>query len=264
MPLFRLLKFPDRNFYVPLQPIFCRVTGADPSRNIVEQVRAKVSSGALSPGDRLPSERDFAEQLGVSRNTVRKAVNALSQSGLVTVRKGASGGAFISQGGGDAIRMAMGDLFHLGGINSQELTEARMVLIRAIVALACERCTEKDIRILEQNVAAAEAAIAEGDITSRMRLNIDFYRLLAMASKNELFILLVDAMNQVLFKYAGTIGLVASAKIMPVRRKIISCLRTQDAEAAQEIITQHLNSINRQYKKLEKKMQLGTVPVKSS
>ncbi len=172
---------------------FTPVQGPDPSRAIVEQVRTKLQKGLLAQGDRLPSEREFAEQLGVSRNTVRKAVSGLAQLGLVTVRKGASGGAFVAQQGGNAIRVAMTDMFHLGSVQSRELTEARLVLSQAVVRLACERCTEEDIEAIEANVNAAEKAIATGDIAARISLNIDFYRLLAQAARNEVLTVLMDA-----------------------------------------------------------------------
>lgn len=232
---------------MPRATKFTRVQDADPSRAIVEQVRAKLQKGLLAQGDRLPSEREFAEQLGVSRNTVRKAVSGLAQLGLVTVRKGASGGAFIAQQGGNAIRTAMTDMFHLGSVRSTALTEARLVLSQAVVRLACERCTEDDIKALDANVSAAELAIARGDVAARIALNIDFYRLLALAARNEVLTVLMDAIGQAILQFVRSAGLLAPSAVMPVRRRIIACLIARDSESAAAALTEHLRQLEAHY-----------------
>jgi DNA-binding FadR family transcriptional regulator len=225
------------------------VDDVNPSQNLVEQVRVKIEKGLLKEGDRLPTEREFAEQLELSRNTVRKAMASLVQLGLVVVRKGASGGAFISLGSSQTIRTAMRDLYHLGGISSDELAEARMVLSQSIVRLACERRTDADLETLEKNVASAEAAIARGDIASRMKINIEFYVLLAVASKNQVLTLLMDSVGQSLIQFVRSAGILPPEDIMPVRHRIIECLRKRDEVAAVQAITRHLETTKDLYAK---------------
>ena len=225
------------------------VDDANPSQNLVEQVRVKIAKGLLKQDDRLPTEREFAEQLGLSRNTVRKAMASMVQLGFVTVRKGASGGAFISLGGSQTIRSAMRDLYHLGGISSDELAEARMVLSEAVVRLACKRRTEADLKALEGNVASAEAAIARGDVASRMRINIEFYELLAIASKNQVLTLLMGSVGQSLLQFVRTAGILPPEDIMPVRHRIIECLRKRDELGAVQAITSHLQTTKDLYAK---------------
>lgn len=242
---------------------YTRIVDTDPSRAIVDQVRARVQDGTLNVGDQLPPERAFAEQLGVSRNTVRKAVSSLVQLGLVTVRKGATGGAFISDGNGNTLRTAMMDLFHLQGVNSGELTEARMVLSQAVVCFACERCTPQDIEMLEQNVASADAAIARGDVAARMAINIDFYRLLGLASHNQVLTLLMDSIGQAILQFVMTEGLVPADTVMPVRREILACLRTRDSKKALKAITAHLQNLDQHYKQLGQKNTKTRAPAKA-
>ncbi|MES2184546.1 MAG: FCD domain-containing protein [Pseudomonadota bacterium] len=228
---------------------YSRISDSNPSQNLVDQVRSKIEKGQLKEGDRLPSEREFAEQLGVSRNTIRKAITALSQLGLISVRKGAAGGAFISLGSGDTIRGAMRDLFHLGGVNSDELAEARLVLSQAVVRRACERRTEDDLVLIEQNIALAEAAIARGDIPERMKINLRFYVLLGVASKNQVLTLLMDSVGQTLMQFVQAAGILAPQAIMPVRHRILECMRSQDAEGAVAAITRHLENTKDLYGK---------------
>lgn len=68
-------------------------------------------------GSRLPSERALAEQFGVSRNTLREALRSLEHAGLVRLQKGATGGAFITEGNGQVITTGLMDMYHLGAIN---------------------------------------------------------------------------------------------------------------------------------------------------
>ena len=64
---------------------------------VASQIREQLTKGALKPGDRLPSERELAEQFGLSRNTVREALRSLEMSGILEFRKGATGGAFCAR-----------------------------------------------------------------------------------------------------------------------------------------------------------------------
>src|ERR1700743_2069731 len=76
--------------------LFNRVSLGRISEVIVEQIRLLMRQGQLKPGDRLPPERDPCERFGVSRVTVREALRMLESSGLVEIRVGARGGAFVT------------------------------------------------------------------------------------------------------------------------------------------------------------------------
>jgi DNA-binding GntR family transcriptional regulator len=69
--------------------------------DVVDQVRAAIIDGSILAGERLPSERELAEQFGVSRATLREALRALEAVGLIEIRVGAHGGAFATDGPGD-------------------------------------------------------------------------------------------------------------------------------------------------------------------
>src|ERR1700758_2272416 len=88
---------------------------------VADQIRDQLTSGALQPGDRLPPERELAEQFSLSRNTVREALRSLEMAGVLEFRKGATGGAFVREGHGDAVVAGFSDLFRLGAIRPADL-----------------------------------------------------------------------------------------------------------------------------------------------
>jgi GntR family transcriptional repressor for pyruvate dehydrogenase complex len=79
--------------------------------DVVEQVRRSVADGAIGAGERLPSERELAEQFGVSRATLREALRALEAMGILEIRLGAHGGAFAREQPGDRLTAAFREAF---------------------------------------------------------------------------------------------------------------------------------------------------------
>ena len=74
---------------------FSKVPARRTFEDVIAQIRAKIASGELREGDRLPPERELSSVLGVSRNTVREALRALEHSGVIEQKPGVAGGAFI-------------------------------------------------------------------------------------------------------------------------------------------------------------------------
>src|SRR6202012_5729938 len=129
--------------------LFNRVSLGRISEVIVEQIRLLMRQGQLKPGDRVPPERDLCERFGVSRVPVREALRMLGASGLVEIRVGARGGAFVTAPSSDRVGEGLTDLLSLSVITTTDITEIRMVLETGIVPLVCERATEEDLAGLD-------------------------------------------------------------------------------------------------------------------
>src|SRR5882762_8280145 len=93
--------------------MFKVVSSSRISQSIVEQVKVLIRQGRLTPGDRLPSERDLCDRFGVSRVTVREALRMLEAGGLVEIRVGAKGGAFVTTPTPERIGEGLADLLNL-------------------------------------------------------------------------------------------------------------------------------------------------------
>src|SRR3954451_9967084 len=136
---------PDAGQSASRSDMFSRVNAGRISGLIVDQIRLLIRDGQLTAGDRLLSERELGERFGVSRVTVREALRSLEANGLVTIRVGAHGGAFVTAPTSDRVGEGISDLLTLSVLTPAQITEARQVLELGIVALICERADEKDI-----------------------------------------------------------------------------------------------------------------------
>ncbi len=212
---------------------------------ITAQIRDQLARQSLKTGDRLPAERDLADQFGVSRNTLREALRSLEIGGLLELRKGATGGAFIREGGGDAVVAGLSDLFRLGNIRPEHLTEARIMIGTEVARLACARRSAADLEALEANVAEAEAATRAGDLARRAEVHYEFHSLLARAAKNPVLIILTDAVMEMTRHFIEAIGYQPNPYVMPSRKRLLAALRAKDADAAAAEMASMLKRLQR-------------------
>src|SRR5437762_13414894 len=127
------------------ESIFAPVSVARASSAIAEQIRTAILTGRLQAGDRLSPVRELAEQFGVSRVTVRDALRSLEAMGLIQVKVGARGGAFVTAPTGSKVAQSMSDMMVLAATTPEDIVEARLIVELGPVTLACARATDEDI-----------------------------------------------------------------------------------------------------------------------
>jgi GntR family transcriptional regulator, transcriptional repressor for pyruvate dehydrogenase complex len=162
--------------------MFAPVSVARASSSIADQIRQAIVTGKLDQGERLPPERELAEQFGVSRVTVRDALRALEAMGLIEVRVGARGGAFVTVPSGSIVGQTMSDMMMMSAVTPEDIVEARLVVELGTVTLACARATDDDIAALNELAERSEAALAGKTYTRE--LSWDFHALVAKAAHN--------------------------------------------------------------------------------
>src|SRR5215475_1740816 len=173
--------------------LFSRVTPGRASEMIVDQVRLLIRDGSLKPGDRLPAERELGEKFGVSRVTVREALRGLEANGMVTIKVGARGGAFVTAPTSARVGEGIIDLLALSELTDKEVTEARQVLELGIIPLVCERATEEDIADLIEICDRGDEALATGSYP--MALSAEFHTRVARASHNAAVVMLAESFH---------------------------------------------------------------------
>ena len=114
-----------------------------------DQIRAMLHSGELKAGDRLPSEQDLATGFGVSRPVIREALRTLEMAGILELKLGTKGGAYIRNGNAEMLARPLQDLIALGRISIPNLIDARRMIHSVILQSACEHGTAADFAAIE-------------------------------------------------------------------------------------------------------------------
>lgn len=209
--------------------------------DVISQIEANISSEQLMPGDRLPSERELAEKVGVSRGTLREAFRILERQGMITARPG--GGRYVKKlpdGRMDRDRI----LLNLETAAMLDLLEAREVIESRIVELACARATRADLEVIERSMAVIENSDAEsGKVLDR---DNDFHLAIAEATHNIVFVGIVelnlDLLFQIRLKTSSMPG--RANQIAEEHRAIFKAIKQRDVNKAKETMLNHLKNIS--------------------
>src|SRR5262245_58679413 len=211
------------------------------SEVIVEQMRLLIREGKLVPGDRLPSERSLCERFGVSRVTVREAVRVLEASGLVEIRVGARGGAFVTQPSSERVGEGLAGLMTLAPMTAGNVTEARMVFELGILPLVVERATDEDIADLRTLVEQGLSALENGSYT--MAMSAAFHVRVASSTHNPAIEMLVQSFHGPLLmslQQAQVAAPLMGPRGAREHSELVEAIEQRDVERAREIMTRHL------------------------
>ncbi|HWJ33509.1 MAG TPA: FadR/GntR family transcriptional regulator [Gaiellaceae bacterium] len=220
--------------------LFEPVTPARASSAIAEQIRNAIVSGRLGAGDRLPPERELAEQFGVSRVTVRDALRALEATGLIKVRVGARGGAFVTAPTGSHLGQTMSDMMMMQAVSPEDVVEARLVVELGTVTLACARATAEDLAALRALIEQSQVELKAGTYVREM--SWDFHSLVARAAHN-------GAVEGITASFRSTLsmhpirtreGTQSHARTVEEHTRILAAIEKRDGETARREMAHHL------------------------
>jgi DNA-binding FadR family transcriptional regulator len=214
------------------------------SDDVSAQIRNNIASGELRSGDKLPPERELAERFGVSRGAVREALRTLERTGLVSLQTGPRGGAFIGHGNPGLIGDSFRNLYLLGSVSLDDLTEARQWLELTVVRMVAERATSDDLAALDANVDEAERLFKAKRYEAKIDVHVEFHNLLARATGNPVIIMLMGALMQVMRDFAYAIGGERNDLTIKARRRLLVHLRKGDAANAVKAMAEHLDSLD--------------------
>lgn len=207
---------------------------------IVDLLKKRIFSGEYTVGDRLPSEREFAEMIEVSRSAVREAYHALEILNIVEIRKGTEGGAFIREPSHRPITQSLSDLIRLRRINLQDMTEARLFLEKDLAQLALKRATKKDIEDLQLLVDQSFERIKAGE--SPHRENVQFHLRISEISRNQLLMKVYASVMELhlLVLEAVPAEFEASKIIAKEHIQIIQLLKDKEIEKLIAFVDKHI------------------------
>ena len=211
---------------------------------IANQLEELIIANKLQPGDRLPSERELAERLGVGRPAIREATRVLQDRGLVELKPGS--GTYVCELSNSAISQSIERFFSSQQSPVLELQEIREIMEPELAALAAERATPQDIERMEQALAYIEAD--PSDLDRYIEGDAEFHITLVEAAQNKMLsaiyapmiAMMKDAIREV------TLHMVEAGQHDPGRhREILEPIKARRPEEARRAAREHLKGFRK-------------------
>lgn len=224
---------------MPFQPIKPKKV----SSQIAEQIRSSILAGEFSPGEKLPPERELAELFGVSRPSVREALNLLASSGLVETYQG--GGTVVKSLVEISAGNPLSELIKGEQARALDVIEVRKSMEAWTAFYAAQRALPEDLRKLEQIVLEMERNLA--DMIPSQDLDANFHVLIAQATHNVVWLHLMQSIFDAMKEFqrgvwrAVYITREDHRTLFQHHRAVFEAIRDRDAERARNEMLGHLN-----------------------
>ncbi|WP_300464181.1 FadR/GntR family transcriptional regulator [Desulfobacula sp.] len=222
--------------------------------DIANQIEEEIISGEFKPGDKLPSERDLEEIFGASRGTIRQSFRILEQKGIIEIRTGAQGGAFVREITPDEISKSIALLIRFNFVTPDHIAKFREGIEGSLIAnLAAQNADQKDVQELK--------AMLEGLIRLYGQKNADWpafdsqeqemHILLGKMTKNPLYEALSATIMQSVKHFPAFMGRnqAVMEEVIKDWKEIIDCLKNNNSTEAEKNIQAHILKWVESYKK---------------
>ena len=223
------------------------------SEEIVGQIKQLISKGDLKPGDRIPSERDLATMMGVSRPSVREAIMVLEAMGFLDSRQG--GGTFVRALTEGSIMDPLAKLVEKKDPELlRSLAEVRMGLESWSAYLAAQRAVDEDLAELRRIYAVMEKQAARGGWDSEV--DAEFHYAITAASHNSLQMHVLDSIHSIFhttiqvalmefYQEEGHVQL-----LLTHHREIMEAIAAHEPERARQKMMEHLSMVEKKMAQL--------------
>lgn len=210
---------------------------------LANELRERILTGEFPEGTALPPERELVTQTQMSRTTVREALRILEVQGLVRIKTGRAGGAFVQRPDKDSVASSVSLLIRGQQVRLADLLETREAIEPFCARLAARNRTDADLARLD----AANTAIADssGTLAQFLRANVDWHVGVATASHNELLTGMMTALSHAIYAATKNEDFVdAEVRRTTVRahRSITNAIRAQDPDAAVRRMGRHIHA----------------------
>jgi GntR family transcriptional repressor for pyruvate dehydrogenase complex len=210
----------------------------------VEQIAEKVKAGDLHVGDRLPSERELAARMQISRPTLREAVKVLAEAGVLEVRRGQAGGIFVAAELVPRKLLQSRQEIRVGEVSG--VLEARRLLEPRVAQLAAVHASEEDFAAMAALIERKRELAARDDVLRHedlfLQLDLKFHLAMARATRNSTVVSLMRSLFKRL-EIARDMALHAPPVpdwVIDVHERTLAAIRSADFAAIDEVMDEHL------------------------
>ena len=223
-------------------PPFGKIKNKRIFEQIIEQIEAQIVSGSLKPGDQLPSERQISELMGVHRHSVREALKILEYLGILESKSWL--GTIVSTNRNDSLieRISKASNFHPKKLIS-ELMELRWMLEPKIAALAAQKATDNDLKVIEHSLNLLEKKKDTIDIG--FNTDKQFHLAIVRATHNETLLGITEPIMEMLMGFRERLAEVPGRrkKANKEHRLIYEAIRHHNAGKARINMQRHVDKV---------------------
>lgn len=247
------LRFHQRRPEMPDTSPFVPIGHESIADAVVDQIESMIVDGILKEGRKLPSERELAEAMGVSRPKLREALQKLEQSGLVKVRHGE--GTFIADLTGHAISPALLSLYARNSNAFYDYLEYRREQEGFAARMAAERATRSDKARLREIIDDLQKAWEDDDLQASQEADIRLHTAIVDASQNTTLIHMMaavyDLTRQGVFynrEYLRTLDGTGQL-LLQQHKNLVDAILSGDAQAAEQAARVHMDFVEESFHK---------------
>jgi GntR family transcriptional regulator, transcriptional repressor for pyruvate dehydrogenase complex len=218
---------------------------------LADDLRERILRGDFPEDTALPPERELVKQTQMSRATVREALRILEVQGLVRVKTGRAGGAYVYRPGQDSMADSVNLLIRARKIRIPALLETREAIEPFCAQLAAKHRTDEDLERLE---AANEAMAADGTLAEFLQANVDWHVAVAAAGHNELLTGFMLALSRSIYASTDNQGFVddeVRRTTLRAHRSVTKAIQAKEPEAASRRMSRHVHSYAEAVRKVE-------------
>ena len=221
------------------------------SQEVVQAIKQSIQDEIFKQGEKIPSERELVEQFQVSRVTIREALRNLQSSGLITIKRGKAGGAYVSEPSSDTITENFHNLIRMGCIDYSHLIDARLYIEPRAAQIAAKYRTADDVKHLHKLLESAERLAGESRREARLR-NVSFHCEVSKITKNPIIVYITESITQtyssiIINSTSNTLPRETIQKFIDQHHDILDAIVKQDPAQAFEKSRRHLLETYRAY-----------------
>ena len=212
------------------------------SDQIAELIQKKILEDNLEIGTNLPSEKDMAAEFGVSRSVIREALRILEMSGLVDIRKGPTGGIFVTNVYHEPIKRSLSNMITSGDITIEHLFEARMLIEPRIARESALHARQEDLSKLRDLFKDSDAHF--DDPVRLKQNNLRFHLLLARASGNPVLSIMLESVIELLVeRIMDFVDLSLERHFLAIHQEIFQVIVDQNPDEAEKLIKADIQNV---------------------
>jgi DNA-binding FadR family transcriptional regulator len=214
--------------------------------DVVEQIQEAIIDGRLKDGDRLPPERELRAMLQTSRSTIREALRVLEQKGLIEIKLGTGGGAWVKSVSADTVTESLDLLIQSRKVSLDHLAEFRERFEGDVVALAAQRSRTEDILMLCRLLEEAKACVQRGPGAAADFLDADrkIHTCIARITGNPIYISILKTVHSNIQRYFDRFLVMSIERLNENYQdlvQIVDAITRGDSDHARELTREHVS-----------------------